>query len=76
MAYLGSIPASRLPCISDFDPGANDFSDDEAEMLACIEEAEAKLSMARDAIESRKAASLLVAQSLFNEAIGFLTEAA
>jgi hypothetical protein len=49
------------------------FTDDEAEMLSCIEEAEAKLAMARDAIESRKESSLLVASSLFNEAIDFLT---
>ena len=76
MAYLGSIPASRLPCISDFDPGASDFSDEEAEMLSSIEEAESRLSMARDAIESRNASSLLAARSLFNEAIDFLTEAA
>ena len=73
---LGTATQQQLPCISDFDPGANDYSDDEAEMLSCIEEAEAKLSMARAAIESRNASSLLAARSLFNEAIGFLTEAA
>ena len=73
---LGTLTQQQLPCISDFDPGADDYSDDEAEMLACIEEAGAKMSMARAAIESRKASSLLVARSLFNEAIEFLTEAA
>ena len=73
---LGTATIQQMPCPSAFDPGADDYSDDEAEMLSCIEEAEAKLSMARDAIESRKASSLLAARSLFNEAIGFLTEAA
>ena len=76
MAYLGTLTQQQLPCPSDFDHGANDYSDDEAEMLSSIEEAEARLAMARNAIESRNASSLLAARSLFNEAIDFLTEAA
>ena len=26
MAHIGTLPAYRMPCISDFDPGANDGS--------------------------------------------------
>lgn len=75
MNALGTLGQVRnLPCVSSYDAGAGDFDDAESEMLSCIEEAESKLSMARDAIESRKASGLLVARSLFNEAIGFLSE--
>jgi hypothetical protein len=73
---LGSIPAHRLPCPSDADPGADDLGDDEAAMLAQIEEAETALGKARELLESRNPCAMLAARSCMVEAIGHLQEAA
>ena len=69
---LGTV--RQFPCVSNIDPGANDLSDDEAECLSGIEEAEGLLAQARDVIEGRQPGNLLAADSLMVEAAGYLVE--
>jgi hypothetical protein len=76
LGLFGTVAQHRMPCPSDADPGANDFSDDEAEMLTAIDEAESALAMARELIEGRQPAALLAARSRMNDAIGWLREEA
>lgn len=71
-SMLGNVRS--FPCKSSADPAANDLTDDEAECLLGIEEAEGLLSQARDVIESRQPGSLLAADSMMVEAAGYLVE--
>lgn len=71
LGIFGQVAAHRLRCPSDADPGANDYSDEQAEYLATIEEAETQLSMARELVE---AGHFQQARDRMNAAIGWLTE--
>lgn len=71
LGLFGAVAQHRLRCPSDADPGANDFDDEQAEFLACIEEAETQLAMARELAE---AGHFQQARDRMNAAIGWLKD--